>query len=128
MNQKAKNTRYVVELLSALFIYLIVLVIAARFAPNAGSRSLQIVLWLCPLLPIGLVIWAIARHVARVDEYIRQVTLENISIAAAFTAGASLTYGFLENVGFPKLSMFVVWPVMGAVWGMLALVRELRNR
>jgi hypothetical protein len=80
------------------------------------------------MLPIGLAIWAIARHFLRVDEYIEQVTLENISIAAAVTAGASLTYGFLENAGFPKLSMFVVWPVMGAVWGALACIRELRNR
>ena len=104
MTQKAKNTRHVVELMSALVLYVIVLAMALRFTPGTSSRVLQIVLWLSPLLPIGLAIWAIARHLARVDEYIRQVTLENISIAAAVTAGASLTYGFLENAGFPKLS------------------------
>jgi hypothetical protein len=56
------------------------------------------------------------------------VMLENLAVAAAVTAGASLTYGFLENAGFPKLSMFVVWPVMGAVWGVSACFREFRDR
>jgi hypothetical protein len=51
------------------------------------------------------------------DEYARLKSLEAIAISAAFTAGWTLTYGFLENAGFPKLSMGVVWPVMGAVWG-----------
>ncbi len=128
MKQKAKNTRYFVELMSALLLYGIVLAIAVRFAPEVSSSGVKIVVLLSPMLPIGLAIWAIARHFVRVDEYIKQVTLENISIAAAVTAGASLTYGFLENAGFPKLSMFVVWPVMGAVWGALACIRELRNR
>jgi hypothetical protein len=52
--------------------------------------------------------------------------LEDVAVAAAVTAGASLTYGFLENAGFPKLSMFVVWPVMGAVWFALACIRQCR--
>ena len=128
MKHEAKNTRYLVELMSALLVYTLVLVLAIRFAPGMKDRALQAVLMVSPALPIGLAIWAIARHLARVDEYVRQTTLENIAVAAAFTAGASLTYGFMENAGMPKLSMFVVWPVMGAAWATLAIVREFRNR
>jgi hypothetical protein len=28
----------------------------------------------------------------------------------------------------PRLSMFAVWPVMGAVWGSVSCVRSLLNR
>jgi hypothetical protein len=128
MNQKAKNTRYFVELAGALILYGIVLAIALRLAPGVKSDGLKIAILVSPMLPIGLAIWVIARHFLRVDEYIKQVTLENLSIAAAVTAGASLTYGFLENAGFPRLSMFVVWPVMGAVWGVLACIRGMSKR
>jgi hypothetical protein len=128
MKQSTKNTRYVLELMGALLLYGMVLTVALRFAPGVRSSGLKILVWLSPMLPIGLAIWAIVRHFRRIDEYLRQITLENVSIAAAVTAGAALTYGFLENAGFPKLTMFVVWPVMGAVWGALACVRQLRNR
>ena len=51
-----------------------------------------------------------------------------MAIAAAVTAGWTFTYGFLENAGYPRLSMFIVWPVMGAVWGLLACIDTLRHR
>ena len=62
------------------------------------------------------------------DFFIRKTTLEHIAIAAAITAGWTFTYGFLENAGYPRLSMFTVWPVMGAAWGLLAIVDNLRHR
>ena len=46
------------------------------------------------------------------------------TIAAAITACLSITYGFLESAGFPKLSMFWVWGVMGLVWGAVACLRQ----
>jgi hypothetical protein len=73
-------------------------------------------------------VWAIARHLKRVDEYIRQFALENIAIAAAVTAGATFTYGFMENTGYERLSMFTVWFVLCGTWGAATLVRGLMNR
>ncbi len=71
-----------------------------------------------------LALWAIIRQFKRVDEFVRLRTLENVAIAAAVTAGATFSYGFLENAGFPRLSMFAVWPLMGAVWAVVALARH----
>lgn len=56
MKQKAKNTQYFVELMSALLLYGIVLAITMRFAPQIRSSSLKIVVMLSPILPIGLAI------------------------------------------------------------------------
>ena len=42
------------------------------------------------------------------DEYQRATYLETFAIGAAVTAGVTFTFGFLENAGFPRLSMFTV--------------------
>ena len=85
-------------------------------------------LLLTPVVPLLLAVWAIARHFSRMDEFMRLRSLESLAIAAAVTAGLSLTYGFLESAGFPKLSMFWVWGVMGIIWGLHACLRCLFSR
>ena len=77
---------------------------------------------------VVLTVWAIARQFRRIDEFMRLRTLEALALGAAVTAALSLTYGFLESAGFPKLSMFWVWPVMGFVWGLAACARRLFAR
>jgi hypothetical protein len=62
------------------------------------------------------------------DEYLRLQMLGDIAIAAAVTSGWTFTYGFLENTGFPRLSMFTVLPAMFGVWGFLAIFRSLSRR
>lgn len=128
MGTRHNALRYRTELGGALAIYVASLPVSIRYAaalPAGASRDAVAAL---PMLGVLLAIWAIVRQFRRVDEYLRRVTLEHLGIAAAVTAGWTMTYGFLENSGFPRLSMFVVWPVMGAVWGILALVHAVRNR
>ena len=36
--------------------------------------------------------------------------------SAAITAGLRFTCGFLENAGYPRLSMFTTWPLMAISW------------
>lgn len=125
---REKNLRYAAELGGALVIYAITLPVSMHFVSSLPAGPPRDGVAAVPMLGVLLAIWAIARHFQRVDEYIRKVTLEHLSIAAAVTAGWTLTYGFLENAGFPRLSMFVVWPVMGAVWGVLGLAQCTRSR
>jgi len=128
MNQKARNVRYYKELFGALSLYAIVLFAALTIGQRLPPGAAQTVVYVSPMLPFLLAVWAIARQIRRSDEYIRKTTLEHVAIAAAVTAGWTFTYGFLENAGYPRLSMFIVWPVMGAVWGLLAVVDSLRQR
>jgi hypothetical protein len=69
-----------------------------------------------PILPAAAVGWAVLRSLKRVDE--RERLLIYRAIAFAFFATAVLTfgYGFMENAGAPRLSMFAVWPLMGTMW------------
>jgi hypothetical protein len=119
---------YYLELGGALLLYVVVLALALRLAPDVPSGALQTGLYVSPMIPLLLAIWAVVRQVRRSDEYIRQSTLEYIAIAAAVTVGWTITYGFLEIAGYPRLSMFTVWPVMGGVWAVLACLGSLRNR
>ncbi len=128
MNQKAKILQYYKEMMGALVLYAVTLVVALSVGQRMAPGPAQTALFVSPMLPFLLGVWAVARQIRRSDEFIRKTTLERLAIAAAVTAGWTFTYGFLENAGYPRLSMFVVWPVMGAVWGTLAIVDLLRHR
>jgi hypothetical protein len=75
------------------------------------------------MIGVLLMLWAITRQVLRSDEFMRKNQVENFALAAAVTAGLSFTYGFLENAGFPRLSMFLVWGVMGMTWVLVTILR-----
>jgi len=85
-------------------------------------------LLMSPAIPLLFAVWAIVRQFGRMDEFVRLRSLENFAIAAAVTACVSFTYGFLEGAGFPKLSMFWVWGLMGLTWGAVAGLRCLVSR
>jgi hypothetical protein len=116
------------ELWLAMAVYIVLLFGAIRFGRPMAQGTLRTIILLTPMLGFGLMIWAIARHVSRIDEYMRRTLLETLSIAAAITAAVTFSYGFLETAGFPRISMFTVWPVMGASWGLVCLARFLLAR
>jgi hypothetical protein len=122
MHEHKIYVRYLIELSGAFFLYALVLVVSidvGRPMPEGIGRTLLLV---SPMGPFLLMVWAVARQIRRSDEYCRLKVLEAIAIAAAVTAGWTFTYGFLENAGFPRLSMFTVWPVMVAVWAVVSIV------
>jgi len=124
MYEKQVMRKYHVELWLAIAIYAVLLTGSIRYARPLAASPLRTGLLLLPMLGFALVIRAIVRHVARIDEYQRLRMLESMGIAAAITCALTFSYGFLETAGFPKLSMFTVWPVMCASWGVTNLARK----
>jgi hypothetical protein len=120
--------RYYVELGGAMFLYVLVLVVSIAVGQPMHEGIVRTLVLVSPMGPFLLATWAVARQIRRGDEYCRLKVLEAIAIAAAVTAGWTFTYGFLENAGFPRLSMFTVWPVMGAVWAVVAMFRWWSDR
>jgi hypothetical protein len=123
MKEHEGNRRYRLELFGAMAAYMLVLFGSITFAKGMDENVGRTLLLITPIIPLMFAVWAIARHFRRMDEYLRLRSLESIAIGAAVTGALSLTYGFLESAGFPKLSMFWVWPVMGLVWGMHSCLR-----
>jgi hypothetical protein len=128
MKEKEGNRRYKIELGISMVLYMLALFGSLYYAKPMEEGTPRTLLLLLPVIPMALAVWAIARHVARMDEYLRLRSLEGLALAAAVTAGLSVTYGFLESAGFPKVTMFWVWPVMASIWGAHACLRCLISR
>jgi len=112
------------ELLLLLGLFALALVVAHRYGWPLPSGPTKTVLVLCPILPFLLMIVVLLRAYQRADEYWRQQILQNWAITAGITGVWTFSYGFLENLGFPRLSMFTVWPDMGAICALVMLVRR----
>jgi hypothetical protein len=128
MHEKRVARAYRAELWTAIAVYVVLLVASIRYGRPMDDGLLRTVVLLAPMIGFALMIRAIARHVARIDEYQRLRMLESVALAFAITGGVTFSYGFLETAGFPKLSMFSVWIVMGASWGLVGLVRGMVAR
>jgi hypothetical protein len=127
-HEKKVARAYHRELGLAMAVYIVLLFSAIRFGRPMADGTLRTIVLLMPMIGFGLAIWAIARHVSRIDEYMRRSMLETFAIAAAITAAVTFSYGFLETAGFPRISMFTVWPVMGTAWGLVCFARFLLKR
>jgi len=124
-----KTRQYVIELGSALGTYT-VLLLGSIWADKAFqlTGAPRIALALLPMLGVAAGIVAIFRHYQRMDELQRRIQLEAHTISFAGTAFATLAWGFLEGVGLPHLSMFVVWPLMATLLMVGLLFAQRRYR
>jgi len=123
MKEREANRQYRLELFSAMLAYMLVLVGSIYIGKGMDPGAARTLLLITPVVPLMLAVWAIARHFGRMDEFLRLRSLEGLAVAAAVTAGLTFTYGFLESTGFPKVSMFWVWGIMGGVWGLYSALR-----
>ncbi len=128
MHEKRLGKIYLRELFAALALYTILLVAAIKLGRPMAPGALRTAILVSPMIGFGAALWAITRHLQRVDEYVRKYLLESVSLGAAITAGLSFTYGFLETAGFPRLSMFTVWCVLCLSVVAVLLVRKLSER
>ncbi|MCL4274339.1 MAG: hypothetical protein KJZ77_10750 [Anaerolineales bacterium] len=118
MNQKQIISRYGRELALASIAYAILLVASIITLQRFElSKALQVVVALLPAIPTAFVIIAIMRMLISSDELQQRIQLYAVSFSAALTGFITFSYGFLENVGFPKFSIFLVFPMLIAFWG-----------
>jgi hypothetical protein len=119
---------YYKELAGSFILYVLLLTASVRFGRPMADGAARTLVLVCPMAGFLLMLWAMARQLARKDEYMRMRLLETIGIAAGITAGLTFSYGFLESAGFPKLSMFSVWIVLAGSAGLVQCGRKLLDR
>jgi hypothetical protein len=119
---------YYRELGLSMLVYIVLLFSAIKLGRPMPEGALRTAILVMPIIGFLLAIWAIARHLRRSDEYMRQTMLETFAIGSAVTAAVTFSYGFLETAGFPRISMFAVWPIMASSWGLVCLGRCLLKR
>jgi hypothetical protein len=128
MREREARRKYNLELAGAFALYAAVLTASIVYAGPMPPGTARTLLLLSPMLPTLLVGWVIFRQFRRMDEFVRLRSLENMAVANSLVALAAFSYGFLENAGFPKISMFWVWGAMGAIWALVTITRCVADR
>ncbi|WP_176473850.1 hypothetical protein [Actibacterium ureilyticum] len=104
----------------------------ALFATNAllsagiDSKPLRILVALGPMLPAAFICGVVIHSIHNLDELQRKLQFEALALSFAGTALLTFGYGFLEGLGFPKISMFAVWPLMATLWVVGVLIGRWR--
>ncbi|HBO6753913.1 TPA: hypothetical protein L4855_006449, partial [Pseudomonas aeruginosa] len=110
------HKRFFLELLLALVGYAAAVLISGQLLAGTEPGAGRVFLALLPVPPMVALALVVIRYLRRLDEMARRIHLEALALAFVGTALLTFAYGFLETTGFPKLSMFFVWPLMGAFW------------
>jgi len=112
-----KSKQYLKELMAALLVYGAMLFGSIELLTHVSvARPWRDLVALSPMLPAAAMAWVILRELRRMDELQRRIQLEALGFSFAGTAILTFSYGFLEGLGSPKLSMFTVWPTLAVLW------------
>ena len=118
MNQKKIMRQYMKNLFLSIIAYAVILITSLTVLKNYEfARFWQIIISISPAVPVAFVILAIMRLLNDSDEMQQRVQLLATSFSAAVTGLITFSYGFLENVGFPKFPTFFIFPMLIAIWG-----------
>jgi len=118
MNPKQAMQRYLKEFFFAMFLYALFLIVSITLLKNYEfSRVWQIVISITPVLPIIFVMIALMRLLKDSDELQQRVNLLATTFSAVLTGLLTFSYGLLENIGFPKMPTFAVFPMLFVLWG-----------
>ncbi len=98
--------------------YVVVLALVVGFGDLNGPSTWRIGWALLPVLPIGWALWAVVRHLRRVDELQQRLLLQGLGVGFAASMMASVTVGFLGIAGLDM--RFAGWIIYGV--GMLAWI------
>ena len=98
--------RYYIEMGVAITLYTVLLLVSVILLKDHQemAMALKIVITLLPVIPAGLMCWAVVRNMRTLDEMHLRIQYEALGFAFAASALLTFTYGFLENVGFPHVS------------------------
>ena len=97
------------------------------FELSPQDQGTRLLVSLMPMLPAAIVCAAVVAIIRRMDEMQRKLQFEALALSFAGTALLTFGYGFLEGEGYPRLSMFVVWPLMALLWTIGTCLGRLRH-
>jgi hypothetical protein len=119
---------YIVEFGAAMAAYVIVLIISVLLLQQNLDAPWRVPLALAPVVPTIFALAAFLHFLRRMDELQRQIQLEGIGLSFGATAILTFAYGFLENVGFPQVSLIWILPLMVMLWGLGTAIAARRYR
>ena len=115
-SQRAVHRRYVWRSALGFGSYVVILVPVLWWLNTRPDTLWRVPVALLPVLPIVYGLWSMRKYFREADEMVKRIQLEGFSIGFAGAAMTTLTYGFLEIAGFPRLSAWWYWSAMGFFW------------
>jgi hypothetical protein len=113
-----KQLRYLQQFFFAVFMYVVTLSASVILLRNFEfGRAWQIIISILPALPIIFLLIILMRLLSNSDELQQRINLLAVTFSAVLTGLITFSYGFLENVGAPKLPTFAVLPMLFVFWG-----------
>ncbi len=129
MARLTSKRRYLIELGVCLGLYVLAIRLSMLLLNDGIATGIgKPIAALIPMVPGSGMCWVIVRQFHRMDELQRRIQFEALGFAFAGTAIVTFSYGFLETVGFAKVSMFFVWGVMAVLWSLGMAVATRRYR
>ncbi|MBV7562174.1 hypothetical protein [Pseudomonas sp. sia0905] len=111
------SKRFVIHFSLAITAYVIAVAVSSLTQVMLADGIARTLCALLPIAPMIAVAITVIRQIRQLDELARTIHLEALALAFVGTALITFSYGFLETAGFPRLSMFFVWPLLAALWG-----------
>ena len=108
--------RYVVEFGGAMLAYVVLLPLSIIAYRAVDNDALKTAIAVVPVIPTVLGLVAILRTIRRMDELEKRIHFEAVAFAFAATALLTFTYGLLENIAFPRISLTWILPLMIVLW------------
>ena len=122
------SKRFVIHFSLAITAYVIAVAVSSLTQVMLSEGIARTLCALLPIAPMIVVAITVIRQIRQLDELARTIHLEALALAFVGTALITFSYGFLETAGFPRLSMFFVWPLLAALWGLGAWLGWRRYR
>ena len=110
--------RYFIEFGGAMLAYVVLLPLSIFAYRAVDQEALKALIAVVPIIPTFFGLVAIVRAVRRMDELERRVHFEAVAFAFAATGLLTFTYGLLENLDFPRISLTWVMPLMIVLWAL----------
>jgi predicted ferric reductase len=120
------NRIYRRDLLLAMGAYVIIIMVAVSWVNSLPQENnWRYVIVLAPVVPLLIALGVFMRWLRQVDEFERRLNFEAFGFSLGITFIITLTLGFLERAGFPRLDLIWVPIMMIGLWGFgLAIARR----
>ncbi|WP_054891535.1 MULTISPECIES: hypothetical protein [unclassified Pseudomonas] len=122
------HKRHVISFVLFLVAYMACVLVSSHFLVSMAPGIAKTLVALVPVPAMIGMAWAVVRQLRSLDEMVRRIQLEALGLAFVATALLTFSYGFLETAGFPRLSMFMVWSLMGPLWALGTFIGVRRYR
>lgn len=123
------NRRYMRHFPVTMGLYVLTLPFAIGIVNTLPEGDpLRYVIILVPMLPLLATLVVFLRWLREVDEFQRKVQFEGFAFSMAVTIVITLSLGFLERAGFPKLDTLWIPIMMIFLWGIGVAIANGRYR